>query len=215
MNLVVTGHRIYRIFRRAVALWFHYVVADREVGGRAGEWTRLGYRVEFRSDWFEVRRDDVVRPDGTRGEYDHVLVPGSVTVLAVDGGRNVVVTRQWIYVHGAVQWRLPSGRIDEVDRSPEAAARRELVEETGLTARNWTKIGVVHGADSFSNHREHVFVATDLRPLCRPNLEPGEADLSVHWMGFDRVLEMVRTGQMPHAGSAFAVLMAEADEHRL
>jgi len=156
----------------------------------------------------------VIRPDGTRGEYDHVVVPEAVTVLAMDEHRNVLVTRQWIYVHGASQWRLPSGRIDTADRDPEAAARRELLEETGVTAGRWAKIGIVHGADSFTNHREHVFVADDLRAARRPSLEPGESDLSVHWLSFDRVFDLVRSGEMPHAGSAFAVLMTGAAGHR-
>jgi ADP-ribose pyrophosphatase len=179
-------------------------------GGKPGRWVRLGHRLLCRSEWFEVYRDDVLRPDGTSGEYDHVAVPGSVTVLAMDESRNVVVTRQWIYVHGTMQWRLPSGRIDGSDGDAEAAARRELLEETGITAGCWTKIGVLHGADSFTNHREHVFVATDLKPAAEPRLESGEADLSVHWLRFERVLELVRSGEMPHAGSAFAILLAGA-----
>lgn len=177
-------------------------------GRKADRWLRLSHRVLFRSVWFEVCRDDVVRPDGSRGEYDHVVVPGSVTVLAMDESRNVVVTRQWIYVHGTMQWRLPSGRIDDSDGDAEAAARRELLEETGITADCWTKLGVLHGADSFTNHREHVFLATGLQPAAGQRLEPGEADLRVHLLGFDQVMELVRSGEMPHAGSAYAILLA-------
>jgi|GEM_PF-477256 len=213
MKMVIVASKIPTTPARPTPMWFHRGMADGAQGDRAGGWVRLRRRVTFRSDWFEVRRDDVLRPDGSRGEYDHVQVPDSVTVLAMDGNRNVLVTRQWIYVHGGTQWRLPSGRMDGEDRSPEDAARRELAEETGVAARRWAKVGVVHGSDSFTNHREHVFVATDLRPAGEPALEPGEADLSVHWLGFDQVLGMVRAGEMPHAGSAFAVLMAESAAH--
>jgi 8-oxo-dGTP pyrophosphatase MutT (NUDIX family) len=177
-------------------------------GPGTGRWVRLTHRELFRSEWFEVYRDDVIRPDGSRGEYDHVVAPGSVTVLAMDESRKVVVTRQWIYVHGSMQWRLPSGRIDDSDFDAEAAARRELLEETGITAGCWTKIGVLHGADSFTNHREHVFVATDLQLAPVQKLESGEADLSVHWLSVEHTLDLVRSGEMPHAGSAFAVLLA-------
>lgn len=172
-------------------------------------WSRLARRVVFESDWFKVWRDEVLRPDGSRGDYDHVMAPGSVTVLAMDESGRVIVTRQWIYVHAATQWRLPGGRIDETDADVESAARRELVEETGIIARRWEKIGVVHGADAFTNHRDHAFLATDLHQG-RSCLESGEADLRIHWLPFGQVVTMVAAGEMPHAGSAFAVLMAHA-----
>jgi 8-oxo-dGTP pyrophosphatase MutT (NUDIX family) len=170
-------------------------------------WARLSTRVMFSSKWLEVRRDQAVRPDGSNAEYDHVVVPGSVTVLAVDGER-VAVTRQWIYVHDGPQWRLPAGRIDASDPDPEAAARRELLEETGITADRMIHLGTINCGDSFTNFCEHAFVATGLRQRQAAQLEPGEADLELHWMPFDRVLELVMAGQVPHAGSSYAVLSA-------
>lgn len=171
-------------------------------------WSRLSHRVILKSDWFDVRRDDVIRPDGSRGDYYHVVTPDSVTVLAIDEDRRVAVTRQWIYVYEATQWRLPAGRIDDVDADVESAARRELCEETGIAARHWKKLGIIHGADAFTNHRDHAFLATGLS-RGTPQLESGEADLQLHWLPFDRVVSMVVSGLMPHAGSAFAVLMAK------
>lgn len=170
-------------------------------------WFRLSSELVFESEWFRVRRDEVLRPDRTRGRYYHVVVPGSVTVLAMDEHRRVLVTRQWIYLHESAQWRLPGGRIDGTDSDPLAAARRELFEETGVTAGSWRPIGVLNCADAVTNHRDHVFHATDLRLGHRPQLESGESDLSAHWLPFDQVLAMVADGQLPHAGSAFAVLM--------
>jgi 8-oxo-dGDP phosphatase len=170
-------------------------------------WRRLASRVLFESQWLRVVRDETVRPDGSPGQYDHVEVPGSVTVLAVGEDRRLVITRQWIYVHGGTQWRLPSGRIDATDRDPESAARRELQEETGISADRLIPLGTINGADSFTNHREHTFLATGLRPGTA-RLEAGEADLEVHWLGVDEVMDLVTSGAMPHAGSAFAVLSA-------
>lgn len=162
----------------------------------------------FSSGWFDVHRDQARRPDGSRTAYDHVVAPPAVTVLAVDDQRHVAVTRQWIYTHGGPQWRLPAGRVDVADCDPAAAARRELVEETGVVAAEWTALGAINCADSLSNHRDHAFLAGDLT-IGPHRREPGEADLEVHWVPADRLVEMVVAGELPHAGSTFAVLIAK------
>jgi 8-oxo-dGTP pyrophosphatase MutT (NUDIX family) len=169
----------------------------------------LGSDVLFASQWFEVRRDGALRPDGSHGVYDHVVAPPAVTVLALDGHGRVVVTRQWIYTHRESQWRLPAGRVDEDDAAPEAAARRELAEETGYSADGWASLGTINCADSLTNHQDHAFLATGLTNSGLRRLEPGEADLEVHWVAVDDLLGMVLAGEVPHAGSSFAVLTAK------
>jgi len=156
--------------------------------------------------WFVVRRDAVVRPDGAADVYQHVIAPGAVTVLALDPQHRVALTRQWIYTHGSTQWRLPGGGIDHCDADPLAAARRELAEETGLRAAEWTPIGRVHGADSLSNHVDHIFLATGLTQG-PPDPGGGEVDLAMSWLPFDEAVRLVTGGQVPHAGSAYAVLL--------
>ncbi|MEU4294986.1 NUDIX hydrolase [Kribbella sp. NPDC026596] len=173
--------------------------------GGAGQWVKLSTKIIYQSHWLELRCDETVLPEGSRGRYDHVVVPGSVTVLAVDDDGRVAITRQWIYPHAETQWRLPAGRIEPADPTPEAAARRELQEETGITAERLQGLGIINCADSFTNHREHAFLATGLIQGS-PDLQPGEADLELTWLPFGRVLAMVADGEIPHAGSAFAVL---------
>jgi 8-oxo-dGDP phosphatase len=172
-------------------------------------WTPLASEVLFASPWFEVRRDDMLRPDGSRGFYDRVVAQPAVTVLAMDDRRQVAVTRQWICVHGEPQWRLPAGRIDHLDGTPQEAAQRELAEETGIHADDWQALGSVNCADSLTNHRDHAFLATGLTSGGEHRLEPGEADLVLHWLPVEQVVEMVLAGELPHAGSTFAVLVAK------
>lgn len=134
-----------------------------------------------------------------------MVVPGSVTVMAVDDRDRVLVTRQWIYPHGTRQWRLPGGGIDAADAGPLAAAQRELLEEGGVRAARWEPLGRVHGADSVTNHVDHVYLATGLS-WHEQNLDDTEADLTVNWLPFHDVLALRRADQLPHAGSSFAVL---------
>jgi ADP-ribose pyrophosphatase len=173
---------------------------------KAPPWQRLDSTVVHATSWFEVRRDSVIRPDGGYDTYMHVVAPGSVTVLAMDRRDRVIVTRQWIYTHKSTQWRLPGGVVDQKDSDFLAAARRELAEEAGLNATHWEPLGQVHGADSLSNHVDHVFFATDLTD-CEQRLDPGEADLKIQWVSFDDALDLVLSGELPHAGSSYAVLL--------
>lgn len=180
---------------------------ERPAGEPPTRWFRNSREIVFESEWITVCRDQVTRPDGSPGVYDHIMVPSSVTVLAMDAEQRVLVTRQWIYLHESVQWRLPSGRMEKADAEPVAAAQRELFEETGVTASSWRPIGVINCADAVTNHRDHVFAATGLHLGVRPQPESGEADLRVQWLPFDDILSIVESGDMPHAASTFAVLM--------
>ncbi|WP_216209860.1 NUDIX domain-containing protein [Amycolatopsis aidingensis] len=177
-----------------------------EQAGVVMAWQLLKSDVVHSNPWFDVRRDLVIRPDGARDVYAHVVTPDSVTILAQYQDDSVVLTRQWIYTHGGTEWRLPGGVVEAGDTDPAAAARRELAEETGLRASSWRKLGVVHGADSLSNHVDHLFLATGLTE--GPDaLRPGESDLQVRRLAFTDALSLVRGGQLPHAGSGHALLL--------
>jgi 8-oxo-dGTP pyrophosphatase MutT (NUDIX family) len=159
--------------------------------------------------WFVVRQDDVVRPDGSPGIYQRVDSRGSVTILAIDEEDHLTITRQWIYLHEGSQWRLPGGGIDTGDISPLAAAKRELAEETGLRAENWTRLGKINCADSLTNHVDHLFLATGLTQGAA-SLDPGEADLEVIHLPLMQAVEMAMNGEIPDAGSAHALVLLAA-----
>lgn len=171
----------------------------------ARPWRTLSSRLLRTTPWFAVRQDDVLRPDGSAGVYERIDSRGAVTVLAIDTDNQVAITRQWIYLHDCVQWRLPSGGIDENDPTPLDAAQRELGEETGLRAARWTPLGRLNCADSLTNHVVHLFLATDLTHG-RANLDPCESDLSVHWLPLRTAVAMAMNNEIPDVGSAHALI---------
>jgi ADP-ribose pyrophosphatase len=132
-----------------------------------------------------------------------------VTVLPIYDDDHVAITRQWIYLHQNVQWRLPGGGIDEADASPLDAAKRELAEETGLRAAHWTPMGRINCADSLTNHVAYLFLATGLTEG-QPNREPAEADMRVLRLPFYEAVQLAMNDEVPDAGSAHALVMYAA-----
>jgi 8-oxo-dGDP phosphatase len=172
-------------------------------------WRRLSTRLLRTTPWFSVSQDAVVRPDGTPGVYERIDSRGAVTVLAVYDDDHVAITRQWIYLHGNEQWRLPGGGIDQDDATPLDAAKRELAEETGLRAAKWTQMGRINCADSLTNHVAHLFRAQGLTQG-PPNLGAGEADLCVLRLPLQKAVNLAMNDEVPDAGSAHALVMYAA-----
>jgi 8-oxo-dGTP pyrophosphatase MutT (NUDIX family) len=136
---------------------------DATAGGHAG-WTTTGSRVVYENRWIRVREDDVVRPDGGAGVYGVVEVrQPSVFVVALTDDDEVVLVSQRRYTTGAVSVEVPAGGTDGED--PLVAAQRELAEETGLAAREWTAVGRMDALNGIADAPEHVFLARGLAPV--------------------------------------------------
>jgi 8-oxo-dGTP pyrophosphatase MutT (NUDIX family) len=189
---------------RILPRWFDgFMTAEGadELAGSVLAWQLVESRVVHSTPSFEVRIDSVVGADGQLGRYPHVVAPASVTVFAIDKNDSVVLTRKWIYTHGGSQWQLPGGVLEQADAEPVTAARRELA-ETGLQASTWRELGAIYGADSLSNHVDHLFLATGLT---------GDPACQVHRMPFPQAVALVRAGGIPHAGSGYALLRVALD----
>jgi ADP-ribose pyrophosphatase len=120
----------------------------------------------YRGPAFWVTTDQVLEPTGVRGRRDIVRHTGSVVILAVDESRSephVLLVRQ--YRHAAQQylWELCAGRIDKGENEL-AAAKRELIEETGFTAARWKRILRFYASPGFVAETMSIYLATGLRP---------------------------------------------------
>jgi ADP-ribose pyrophosphatase len=121
-------------------------------------------------------RDTVLLPDGHSATREYVIHPGAVMVIPLltdaHGQLRVVLERQFRYPVGQVMIEFPAGKLDPQE-SVLACAQRELREETGYSAREWARAGVMHPVISYSTEFIDIWFARDLT-LGERRLDDGE-----------------------------------------
>jgi ADP-ribose pyrophosphatase len=111
--------------------------------------------------FLDVRRDTVALPDGSHATREYIVHGGAVMVVPIlDDGR-LVMERQHRHPMGRVMLEFPAGKIDPGE-TPFACALRELAEETGYSAREWARAGVLHNAIAYSTEGIEVWFARGL-----------------------------------------------------
>ncbi len=153
--------------------------------------------------FLKVRRDMVRLPNGREASREYVVHPGAVVVLPLlDDGR-VLLERQFRYPIGQVMTEFPAGKLDPGE-DPLACAKRELFEETGYTAAEWAKAGVLHLAIAYSTEIIHIFFARGLRAGER-QLDEDEF-LDVHSASLPELLQASRAGAITDAKTLTCLL---------
>ena len=168
-----------------------------------GPWTRHERRVAYENPWITVYHDDVARPNGSTGVYGVVHFANlAVGVVAMDDQGRVALVGQHRYTVDEMSWEIPEGGSPRHE-TPLDGARRELREETGLTARTWRQLGRYHLSNSISDEEAFLYLATDLE--AGPSAPDETEDLTVRWVDFAEALAMIEAGQITDAMSVIAL----------
>jgi ADP-ribose pyrophosphatase len=165
-------------------------------------------RTVYRGPVFWVTSDDVEEPGGIRARRDLIHHSGSVVVLAVESAAppRVLLERQYRHAAGDYLWELPAGRIDPGE--PElAAAKRELLEETGYTAKRWRRILRFYASPGFVAETMSVYLASGLQA---GTAEPEDDEkIAIHLVPLPKAVHMVMRGVIRDAKTISSVLWLE------
>lgn len=157
----------------------------------------------YRGRVFGVRRDRVVEPGGVEVTRDIVTHNGSVVLLPVFLDGTILLVRQYRHSVGRFLWELVAGRI-EPGEAPGRAARRELAEETGYTARRFRKLMDVFPTPGFVSENMVVFLAKGLTP--GPPRPESDEKIAMKRFSLGRLEQMMRTRALRDAKSIAAIL---------
>jgi ADP-ribose pyrophosphatase len=135
--------------------------------------TQISTQTVFKGHLLEVRKDQVRLPDGTESIREYIVHPGAVVILAFLDNGNLLFERQFRYPLRQVFLELPAGKIDPGEAIIETA-RRELLEETGYIASEWSHLGKIHPCIGYSDERIEIFVARGLQLIGEKKLDHNE-----------------------------------------
>lgn len=173
-------------------------------------WKRLTTNTVYDNDWITVFDEQVVNPRGGTNKYGRVHFKNkAVAILPIDKERNTWIVGQDRYTLGEYSWELPMGGAPQ-DEEPLTAAKRELKEETGLSAQRWTPLLQLHVSNSITDEEAIIFVAEDLQ-CGQPAFDDTE-DLKIRRLPLAEAIEMARQGEITDAVSVAALLCVQGDK---
>ena len=171
-------------------------------------WKKLSSKTIWENDWMALLEDEVVNPGGGKNLYGHVHFKNrAVAVIPLDRDNNTWLVGQDRYTLGEWSWELPMGGAP-LGEDPLEGARRELQEETGLTAGKWTELMRLHPSNSITDEIGVVYLAEE---LSEGVAEPEESErLEIRKLPLDEAVAMVHAGEITDAISAAALLRLAA-----
>ncbi|HEU5341221.1 NUDIX hydrolase [Edaphobacter sp.] len=172
----------------------------------------ISSKVAYKGKVFSVYTDKVQEPGGFVNTRDVIRHNGSIVILAVDESKDasdpeIILERQYRHAAGQILLELPAGRI-EPGEAPLAAAKREMIEETGYRARRWTHLTKYYASPGFLGESMNIYLARDIR---QGAADP-EADeqIEVVRMRLSEVLAMIAADKVHDGKTLIGVLFYDA-----
>lgn len=170
-------------------------------------WQTESSREIYKNPWIELREDRVITPGGSRGIYGVVTTRIATGVVALDSDNNIYLVGQYRYPTCHYSWEIIEGGTEGTDGTLDTA-KRELREEAGLIAGNWTQMGdEFHLSNCFSSEIALVFLATNLEVV--PSEPEDTEQLSITKIPFAEAILRVESGEIRDAVSIIGLYRAK------
>ena len=170
--------------------------------------TMISSQTIFEGKIIKVTLDQARLPDGTLASREVVYHPGGVAVLALDDDNTVYLVKQYRYPIQQLLLELPAGKLDHgVEENVLLGAQRELSEETGLEAAEWTYLGHTLASPGFCDEALHMYLARGLTKTGQ-HLDQDEF-LDVVTMPFEELVRQVMDGTITDGKTVSTTLKAK------
>lgn len=162
----------------------------------------------YKNPWITVREDEVIRPNGEKGMFGVVDYLSGAAIVALTDKNEIFLVKEYAYAIDDYTISLPSGAVDEGE-SPLEAAKRELMEEAGVSAPEWTDLGLIHPFTMIIKGPQYLFLAKGATVT-----SGHEDECELLTIPFTEAYQMVMDNKITHAGSCLAILKAREFLHQ-
>ena len=172
-----------------------------------GAWERLSSETLLETSYFNLRSDRLRLPDGSVKDPYYVLErPDAAIIFPVTPEGEVVLVRQYRPPLERLELGLPAGLVEEGEE-PEAAARRELSEETGFSGGEWEPLGSLASSPSLKDNWAYLFLARGVRETAPPDPDEHET-IEVVCVPLEKIFGLIRGGEIVSSSGVAAAMLA-------
>ena len=169
------------------------------------KWKILNSTMVFNHQWCKVRQDEIELPSGkVIDDYFVTIRPEVALILPVTSNQEIILVRQYRHGAGEILLELPAGTFNPNEESPQAAAIRELKEETGYITDKVAHLGILYDNPVKDTNKINLFLAENVRKAGGQKLDLTE-EIDVVLIPREAVLKKILTGEICVAGSVAAI----------
>lgn len=159
----------------------------------------------YKGKVFQLVSENITLENGVTTDMEFVLHPGAAAIVPMLNEKKVLLINQYRHALRKFIWEIPAGTLDPKE-SAVTCAQRELIEETGYSAKKWQKLGEITPVPGYSNERICIFLATEMKPATQ-NLDEDEI-LNVREVKFDEALNMIHRGEIQDGKTISGLFLA-------
>ena len=171
------------------------------------KWKVLKSTMVFNHQWCKVRQDEIELPNGEIiDDYFVTVRPEVALILPVTSSQEIILVRQYRHGAGEILLELPAGTFNPDEESPQAAAIRELKEETGYITDTVTQLGILYDNPVKDTNKINLFIAENVTKAGQQELDVTE-EIDVVLIPVAAVMEKIATGEICVCGTVAAIFL--------